>query len=299
MNIRAVERQLIEAHLRTAMNNDEFVLYYQPKIDLGSGRIASAEALIRWQHPTWGWIMPARFIPVAEACGLIVQLGRWVLLQACTQAKRWENCGYLLDSVAVNISALEFRRKDFVDSVANVLTITGLPPEHLQFEITEGELMKDAQASMAILQQLKALGVQLAVDDFGTGYSSLSYLSQFPIDVLKIDQSFVQDIHSSNGIIVSAVIAMGNSLKQRVIAEGIEAPDQLEFLRQHNCDEGQGFLFSHPVSVEDFDNLLRCGIPSPLNTFANAHGRTAQRNRLPARHSTHKRRAPNPSDQGC
>ncbi|MFP6850239.1 MAG: EAL domain-containing protein [Pseudomonas sp.] len=269
MNVRAVERQMIEAHLRTAMANSEFIIHYQPKIDLHSGRITSAEALIRWQHPTWGMIMPARFIPVAEACGLIVPLGRWVLLQACTQAKRWENCGYSLDSVGVNISAMEFRRKDFVDSVANALAITGLHPNNLQLEITESVLMRDAQTSASILQQLKALGVELAVDDFGTGYSSLSYLNQFPIDVLKIDRSFVQDIRNSNGIIVSAVIAMGNSLKQRVIA-GIEEAEQLDFLRANHCAEGQGFLFSHPVSAESFGNLLRSGISSPITTLANS-----------------------------
>ncbi|MDP2748367.1 bifunctional diguanylate cyclase/phosphodiesterase [Pseudomonas sp.] len=272
MNVHAVERQLIEAHLRTAMENSEFVLHYQPKIDLHSGKITSAEALIRWQHPAWGMILPGRFIPVAEACGLIVPLGRWVLLHACAQAKRWENCGYALESVAVNISALEFRRKDFVDSVESALRVTGLDPNNLQLEITESVLMRDAQASATILQQLKTLGVQLAVDDFGTGYSSLSYLSQFPIDVLKIDRSFVQDIHNSNGIIVSAVIAMGNSLKKRVIAEGIEETAQLEFLRSHHCSEGQGFLFSHPVSAQNFANLLRSGISSPINTLHQVTG---------------------------
>ncbi|MGE6790527.1 putative bifunctional diguanylate cyclase/phosphodiesterase [Pseudomonas guineae] len=272
MNRRAVERQVIEAHLRTAMDNGEFILHYQPKIDLHSGKITSAEALIRWQHPAWGLILPARFIPVAEACGLIVALGRWVLVQACTQAKRWENCGYQLDSIAVNISAQEFRHKSFVASVTNALAVSGLPPHNLQLEISESVLMRDAEASVTILQQLKALGVQLAVDDFGTGYSSLSYLSQFPLDVLKIDQSFIKDIHRTNGIIVNAVIAMGNSLKQRVIAEGIEEAVQLEFLRHHHCGEGQGFLFSHPVSVERFANLLRCGISSPINTLCQATG---------------------------
>ena len=272
MNIHAVERQLIEAHLRTAMENSEFILHYQPKVDLQSGRITSAEALICWQHPAWGMILPTRFIPVAEACGLIVPLGRWVLLQACAQAKRWENCGYALESVAVNVSALEFRRKDFVDSVESALRVTNLNPQNLQLEITESVLMRDAQASAIILQQLKALGVQLAVDDFGTGYSSLSYLSQFPIDVLKIDRSFVQDIHNSNGVIVSAVIAMGNSLKLQVIAEGIEETTQLEFLRAHHCSEGQGFLFSQPVSAQTFTNLLRSGISSPINTLYQATG---------------------------
>ena len=260
MNVRAVERQVIEAHLRTALEGNEFVLFYQPKIDLGSGRISSAEALLRWRHPDLGMLEPARFVPVAEACGLIVPIGRWVLRQACTQAKSWENSGYKLTSVAVNISALEFRRKDFVDSVRTALTESGLHAKHLQLEITESVLMRDAQASAKILQQLKSLGVQLAVDDFGTGYSSLSYLTKFPIDELKIDRSFIQDIGSNNSIIVSAVIAMGNSLKQRVVAEGIELPDQLEFLQARKCDEGQGYLFSHAVNAEHFTGLLRTDI---------------------------------------
>jgi diguanylate cyclase (GGDEF)-like protein/PAS domain S-box-containing protein len=260
MNVRAVERQVIEAHLRTALERHEFVLFYQPKIDLRSGKISSAEALLRWLHPAWGLIQPARFVAVAEASGLIVPIGRWVLQQACAQAKRWEDSGYQLGSVAVNISALEFRRKDFVDSVSSALKTSGLHAKHLQLEITESVLMRDAQASVAILQQLKALGVQLAVDDFGTGYSSLSYLTQFPIDELKIDRSFVQDIGSSNGVIVSAVIAMGNSLKQRVVAEGIEQQGQLEFLQARKCTEGQGYLFSQAVNAEHFTSLLRTGI---------------------------------------
>jgi diguanylate cyclase (GGDEF)-like protein/PAS domain S-box-containing protein len=260
MNVRAVERQVIEAHLRTALERHEFVLFYQPKIDLRSGKISSAEALLRWLHPAWGLIQPARFVAVAEASGLIVPIGRWVLQQACAQAKRWEDSGYQLGSVAVNISALEFRRKDFVDSVSSALQASGLHAKHLQLEITESVLMRDAQASVAILQQLKALGVQLAVDDFGTGYSSLSYLTQFPIDELKIDRSFVQDIGSSNGVIVSAVIAMGNSLKQRVVAEGIEQQGQLEFLQARQCTEGQGYLFSQAVNAEHFTSLLRTGI---------------------------------------
>jgi diguanylate cyclase (GGDEF)-like protein/PAS domain S-box-containing protein len=260
MNVRAVERQVIETHLRTALEGDEFVLFYQPKIDLGSGRISSAEALLRWRHPDLGMLESARFVPVAEACGLIVPIGRWVLQQACTQAKNWENSGYKLTSVAVNISALEFRRKDFVDSVRTALTESGLHARHLQLEITESVLMRDVQASAKILQQLKELGVQLAVDDFGTGYSSLSYLTQFPIDELKIDRSFIQDIDGNNGAIVSAVIAMGNSLKQRIVAEGVELQGQLEFLQTSKCDEGQGYLFSHAVNAEHFTDLLRTGI---------------------------------------
>ena len=263
MNVRAVERQVIEAHLRTALERNQLVLFYQPKIDLDSGRISSAEALLRWRHPDWGLLEPARFVPVAEACGLIVPIGRWVLRQACAQAKCWENSGYKLTSVAVNISAPEFRRKDFLEGVSGALRASGLHAKHLQLEITESVLMRDVQASARILQQLKELGVQLAVDDFGTGYSSLSYLSQFPIDELKIDRSFIQDIGSSNGVIVSAVIAMGNSLKQRVVAEGIELQGQLEFLQASKCDQGQGYLFSHAVNAEHFTSLLRTGIVRP------------------------------------
>ncbi|WP_339081964.1 EAL domain-containing protein [Pseudomonas sp. TMP9] len=272
MNVRAEERQVIEAHLRKAMDNGEFILHYQPKIDLLSGKITSAEALIRWQHPCWGMMLPTRFIAIAQASGLMLQLGRWVLMQACTQGKRWENCGYSLDSIAVNISALEFRHKSFVESVSNALAVTGLAAQRLQLEISENVLMRDVQASAVILQQLKMLGVQLAVDNFGTGYSCLSYLNQFPIDVLKIDQSFVRDIRNGNGTVVSAVIAMGLSLKQRVVAEGIEEAAQLAFLREHQCSEGQGFLFSQPVNAEQFANLLRCGIRSPINTLQQITG---------------------------
>jgi EAL domain-containing protein (putative c-di-GMP-specific phosphodiesterase class I) len=182
------------------------------------------------------------------------------LRQACAQAKSWEASGHRLTTVAVNISALEFRRKDFVDSVQKALKDSGLQAKHLQLEITESVLMRDAQASIKILLQLKTLGVQLSVDDFGTGYSSLSYLTQFPIDELKIDRSFIQDMSSSNRIIVSALIAMGASLKQRVVAEGIELPDQLEFLQARKCDEGQGYLFSCAVNAEQFTNLLRTGV---------------------------------------
>ena len=207
-------------------------------------------------------MLPNRFVPIAEECGLIVPIGRRVLREACAQAKRWQDAGLKPGSVAVNISALEFRRTDFVDGVREALHETGLSPRCLELEITESVLMRDAESSTAILQQLKNMGVQLAVDDFGTGYSSLSYLSQFPIDVLKIDRSFVHDIESANGnaIIVSAVIAMGTSLKQRVIAEGIEHAGQLAFLKERHCEEGQGYFFSRPLVAEQFGALLASGI---------------------------------------
>ncbi len=262
MNVRAVERQLVEVNLRSALEQQELLLHYQPLVNLATGLITGAEALLRWMHPKWGMTLPNRFVSVAEDSGLIVPMGRWVLREACTQAKRWEASGLGLGSIAVNISALEFRRKDFVQNVSDVLEETGLKPHLLQLEITESVLMQEAHSSAAILRKLKDMGIGLAVDDFGTGYSSLSYLIQFPVDVLKIDQSFVQSIGSKkpSEIIVSAVIAMGCSLNQRVVAEGVEDEMQLNFLKQRDCEEGQGYLFSRPISVNDFSSLLENGL---------------------------------------
>lgn len=261
MNVRAVERQVIEAHLRQAMARQQFVLHYQPKIDLHTGAITGSEALLRWNHSKWGEMPPDRFIAIAEDCGLIVPIGQWVLREACEQTKRWEIAGLKPVSVAVNISVLELRRKDFVEGVRTVLQETGLSPSCLQLEITESVLMYDDESSTEILQRLKELGVQLAVDDFGTGYSSLSYLIQFPIDVLKIDRSLVSDIGFTNGrgIVVGAVIAMGASLNKRVIAEGVENQGQLDFLKALHCEEGQGFFFSRPLAAEQFTTLLTTG----------------------------------------
>jgi diguanylate cyclase (GGDEF)-like protein len=262
MNARAVERQRMEADLYRALDQHEFVLHYQPKVNLDSGAIIGSEALLRWVRPELGVMAPGGFIPVAEACGLIVPIGRWVLGEACAQVKRWRDAGLHPGSVAVNISAPEFQDPDFVARVRHLLEATGVAPACLELEITESILMRDALGSAAILRELKEMGVLLAVDDFGTGYSSLSYLRQFPIDVLKIDQSFVRDIGAphDNGVIVSAVIAMGNSLGQRVIAEGVEHETQLIFLKEHHCDEGQGYLFSRPLSAADFGALLAAGI---------------------------------------
>lgn len=266
MNVRAVERQVVESHLRHALMRQEFVLHYQPKVNLASGKMTGAEALLRWTHPEWGVVLPERFISIAEESGLIVAIGRWVLREACAQTRRWEDAGLAPASIAVNISALEFRHKDFVEGVRAILNETGLAPACLQLEITESVLMRDVDSSTAILHQLKAMGVQLAVDDFGTGYSSLSYLNRFPIDVLKIDRSFVYDIGSANGdgIIVSAVIAMGASLRLQVIAEGVETPSQLAFLQAHDCEEGQGYIFSKPLATTQYAVLLAAGIPESL-----------------------------------
>lgn len=270
MNTRAVERQFIEANLRRAMERKEFFLQYQPKINLNTGAITGAEALLRWKHPEWGVVLPDRFIQVAEDCGLIVPIGRWVLREACTQAGLWSqgDGGAERISIAVNISALEFRQIDFLEGVRAILRETGLDPHFLQLEITESVLMGDVDVSEGILQALKTMGVQLAIDDFGTGYSSLSYLNQFPLDVLKIDQSFVHGIVSSDddGVIVSAVIGMGNSLKLKVVAEGVENVAQLNFLKARDCEEGQGNLFSLPMGAEQFRGLLGTGIRQELLT---------------------------------
>ncbi|PRC91419.1 putative bifunctional diguanylate cyclase/phosphodiesterase [Solimicrobium silvestre] len=258
MNIRAVERQFVEANLRSALEKREFILHYQPKINLSTGKISGAEALLRWKRPSSEMILPDRFIRIAEDCGLIIPIGRWVLRDACTQAKKWIEAGLAPVSIAVNISALEFRQVDFLESVRSVLNDTGLDVHCLQLEITENVLMDNAESSAFILQELKNIGVQLAVDDFGTGYSSLSYLNLFPLDVIKIDQSFVDGIGNSkdNGIIVGAVIGMGNSLKLKVVAEGIENLEQLNFLKGLHCEEGQGFYFSKPISSESFVEML-------------------------------------------
>jgi EAL domain-containing protein (putative c-di-GMP-specific phosphodiesterase class I) len=258
MNARAVRRLFVETSLRRALKQGEFLLHYQPKIDLASGAMTGAEALIRWQDPDLGLVYPAQFVPIAEENGLIVPVGRWVLREACRQVQAWLDAGLPAVPVSVNISAVEFRHEGFVEGVALILKETGLAPHYLELELTESILMHDVEASASVLEALKAMGVQLAIDDFGTGYSSLSYLKRFPINTLKIDQSFVRDIttNADDATIVAAMIGMGKNLKQRVIAEGVETQEQLAFLRARHCDEGQGFHFSRPVSADDFAQLL-------------------------------------------
>lgn len=258
MNMRAVARQSIEADLRRAIDRNEFVLHYQPKVNLRSGEVTGSEALIRWVHPVKGMIWPESFIEIAEDCGLIIPIGRMVLRQACTQVKEWMDQGMRPMTVSVNISALEFRHQHFLECVHEILHETGMDPRLLQLELTESALMGNIESNTSILWALKDIGVQLAVDDFGTGYSSLSYLHQFPIDVLKIDQSFVRDIsnNASHCAIVNAVISMGASLNQRVIAEGIETREQWDFLNAHQCNEGQGHLFGWPTPPEDFAEIV-------------------------------------------
>jgi diguanylate cyclase (GGDEF)-like protein/PAS domain S-box-containing protein len=258
---RAAERQFIEASLRDALERQEFSLHYQPKIDLSTQAVVGVEALLRWRHPDRGLIPPAQFIPVAEDTGLILPIGLWVLREACRQSRAWLDAGLLPVPMAVNISAIEFRRHDFADVIRATLEETGLDPQSLELEITESVLMKHAESTVAMLQSLKAIGVQLTVDDFGTGYSSLSYLRQFPIDSLKVDQSFVREIpwKSDGAVIVRAVINMGNSLNKRVIAEGVETLEQVHFLTHAGCEEGQGYFFEHPMEADQFAALLAAG----------------------------------------
>lgn len=259
MNARAVERQSTEADLRCALERNEFLLHYQPKVDIDSGKVTGAEALIRWQHPRRGIVFPDAFIPVAEDSGLIIRIGREVLRQACEQLKQWREGGLGSIVVSMNVSGLEFRDKHFVKNLRHMLHETGTAPHCLQLELTETVLMRNIETSIAMLQELKQMGVQLAIDDFGTGYSSLSCLSQLPIDILKIDQSFVRAImgNSGNGAIVSAIIGMGSSLNQRVIAEGVETKEQLDFLHAHHCNEGQGYLFGAAMPPDKFDQFFR------------------------------------------
>jgi diguanylate cyclase (GGDEF)-like protein/PAS domain S-box-containing protein len=262
MNVRAVERQAIEEGLRRALERKEFALQYQPKVNLKTGEITGAEALLRWTHPIRGLIPRAQFIPVAEDCGLIVPIGRWVLREASRQARSWVNAGLSPMTMAVNISAIEFGNEGFLDGVFNILDETRLDPASLELELTESALMKDVESTEAILKTLRAKGVRLAVDDFGTGYSSLSYLRKFSVDALKIDQSFVRQITTvpDGATIVTAIISMGRSLNLRVVAEGVESRKELEFLQAHECDEAQGYFFSRPVLPQDFAGLLQRGM---------------------------------------
>ena len=268
MNVRAVERQSIEGNLRRALERQEFALHYQPKIDLGTGEISGAEALIRWTHPTLGTISPAQFIPIAEDSGLILPIGNWVLREACKQARIWIDAGLPLGTMGVNISAMEFGNENFLEGVFAILKDTGLVPTSLELELTESVLMKRPEVAASILEALRTKGVRVAVDDFGTGYSSLSYLQKFSIDALKIDQSFVRRITTAPGdtTIVTAVISMARNLKLRVVAEGVETLKELEFLQAHECDEAQGYYFSRPVLPVQFAKLLEAGISATLHS---------------------------------
>ena len=262
MNARAVHRHSIEASLHFALKRQEFLLYFQPKIELNSGLIVGVEALIRWQHPELGLILPTQFVSIAEDCGLILPIGRWVLREACLQAQAWKQAGLPPITVSVNTSALEFHDSDFTKNISVILDETGLEPCYLELELTENVLMQDAEFANPVLQTLSDLGVKLAIDDFGIGYSSLSYLKQFPINTLKIDQSFVQKMigNPSDASIVSAVINLGKTLNLRVIAEGVETAEQQDFLVAQECDEAQGYYLGRPMAAGSFAELLQNGM---------------------------------------
>ena len=259
---RAVELQSIEASLHQALEQNEFLLHYQPKINLHSGAIVGVEALIRWQqHPQRGLLLPGHFMSIAEDCGLILPIGRWVLREACLQAAAWMNSGLPAIIMAVNTSALEFRSEEFLEHVRATLKTTGLDPHRLEIELTESVLMRDVESTNSVLNSLSDMGIRLAIDDFGTGYSSLSYLRRFPINTLKIDQCFVNQLNANpdDASIVQAVISLGKSLHQRVIAEGVETQEQYEFLVAEHCDEGQGYYFGFPMASQSLTALLQAG----------------------------------------
>ena len=262
LNMRALVRRSLENGLRYALEREELMLQYQPKINLETGDIVGVEALIRWLHPDLGLVSPAEFIPIAEECGLMVPIGQWVLGQACHQAQAWQDIGLAPIRIAVNISAVELRAKDFLKRVSVTLAETGLEPRFLELELTETFLVQDSTATLAVLQDLKQLGLNLALDDFGTGYSSLNHLKRFPIDTLKIDRSFVRTIttNSDDASIVCAVISMGRNLHMRVVAEGVETRAQLSFLQDRGCPFGQGYYFSQPLTGQACTQVLRRGI---------------------------------------
>lgn len=269
MNSDASESLTIENSLHHALERGEFVVYYQPKVNIKTWEITGMEALLRWQHPELALISPVTFIPLAEANGLIVPIGEWVLQTACTQNKGWQNLGLSPIRIAVNLSRRQFQQPNLVASVARVLEKTGLDPHFLELEITETTVMQEVKVARAILKDLQQTRIRLAMDDFGTGYSSLSYLKKFPLDTIKIDRSFIRDlaVDSYDQAITTAVIALGHGLDLNVVAEGVETKAQLDCLRSLQCAEMQGYFFSHPLSVENATKLLQNTLAKTVNVF--------------------------------
>ncbi len=261
MHAQAVERLTLENDMRLALDRGEFFLVYQPQIEIESGKVTGVEALIRWRHPEIGLIPPDRFISIAEASGLILPIGEWVLRTAGAQARSWQLAGLPEVPVAVNVSAVQFRQEGFADVIRRVLLDTGLPSQDLELELTEGVLLSNGVGTLSILQEMKEMGLKLAIDDFGTGYSSLSYLKHFPVDKIKIDRSLIQDLAVDPGdaAITAAIISMAKSLRLKVVAEGVETEEQLSFLREHQCDEVQGYYFSKPVRAEEVSEKIQMG----------------------------------------
>jgi diguanylate cyclase (GGDEF)-like protein/PAS domain S-box-containing protein len=268
MNDAADERRGLQESLRTGLQRNEFALVYQPQVDLQSGRVFAVEALVRWNHPKLGVVTPEKFIPIAEESGLIVQLGDWVLREACRQNKAWQDAGLVPITISVNVSARQFREKGWVKRVTNALRESGLEAKYLELELTESLLMQDVTQAIATMRELQTIGVRFAIDDFGTGYSSLSALKSFPVARLKIDRSFVRNLphDASDRSIATAVISLGQKLNMKVIAEGVESEDQASFLRDNNCDEIQGFLFSKPIESDAVAAMLGSQYKSCLDS---------------------------------
>lgn len=251
-----IERNSLETDLRMALNNHELSLFYQPQIQLSSNQVSGVEALLRWRHPKRGLISPATFVPIAEESGLIVSIGEWVLLEACRQHAEWVKQGLPHLRIAINVSAIQFRQKDYCERVKKIIENTGIDPKYIELELTESVVMSNPLQAVTLLNELRSLGIKLAIDDFGTGHSSLSYLTRFPIDKIKIDQSFIRNIQDipTNAAIVRAIIAMGGSLGLEMIAEGVETIDELECIKNHHCQEVQGYHFSRPIPADEFKN---------------------------------------------
>jgi diguanylate cyclase (GGDEF)-like protein len=261
LTTRLQQKIALENDLHKALERNEMQVYYQPLIDLESGQVTAVEALLRWQHPILGMVSPAQFIPIAEANGLILALGEWVLRTACAQNRAWQQAGLPPIRMSVNLSARQFEQPDLIETVGQILADTHLHPGYLELEVTESALMTHMQHSIKMLEQLRKLGIVLALDDFGTGYSSLNYLKQFPVNMLKIDRSFVQDVTSNpdSAAVANAIIALAKSLRLKLTAEGIETQEQLDYLKQQGCDEGQGFYFARPIPAPACTELLLQG----------------------------------------
>lgn len=270
MNAEVSKRLTLETALRHALERDEFLLHYQPLIDIATGRPIGVEGLVRWQHPEWGLVPPLQFIPLAEETGLIIPIGEWVLRSACRQGRRWHEAGYRDFRVAVNLSARQFHIPTLLEDIRRALADTGFDPRCLELELTES-ILQNADKTLETLKALAAMGVEISIDDFGTGYSSLSYLRRFPIHKLKIDRAFVRDIarHGDDRAIVEAIVTLAKTLRYKVIAEGVERPEQLDYLRGLGCDEFQGYLFSPPVPAERIAGLLGA-VPAPAVMTAKA-----------------------------
>lgn len=258
MNDRAMKRLILENNLRRALERDEFEVYYQPKVDIYTKQITGMEALVRWRHPELGIVSPAEFIPLAEETGLIVPLGEWVLRTACAQSNLWHDEGLFPLHLSVNLSARQFQQENLSKKIAEIIQETGFDPHYLELELTESSIMKNSESALKTFGELKAMGIKLSIDDFGTGYSSLDYLKRLPIDVLKIDQSFIRDVTSNpnDAALVMAIITMAHNLRLKVVAEGVETEEQLKFLHLLRCDEWQGYFCSKPIPTEDFRQLL-------------------------------------------